>query len=201
MGLEEAEDWPDLLSIVRERVKPERDKNKRDNYRLKWWKFGETQPGLYKAIAPLERCLVTARVTKHLSFSFQPTDLVFSEALYVFPLDSYTAFTALQSRVHEPWTRQLSSSLEERLRYAASDCFDTFPFPKPTPVACCPRLKKPAKPSTKRARNTWWIRTRASPRPITRSKTRAATNLASSSSASYTRPWIAPFSLPTDGAT
>ena len=35
----------------------------------------------------------------------------------------------LQSRVHELWARLLSSSLEDRLRYAASDCFENFPFP------------------------------------------------------------------------
>ena len=35
----------------------------------------------------------------------------------------------MQSRVHEQWALFLSSSLEERLRYAPSDCFETFPFP------------------------------------------------------------------------
>jgi hypothetical protein len=37
--------------------------------------------------------------------------------------------TVLQSRVHEVWARLLSSSLEDRLRYTATDCFETFPFP------------------------------------------------------------------------
>lgn len=142
VSLEEAEEWPDLLRIVRETVKPERDKNKRDNYRLNWWLFGEVRPGLFEAIAPLERCLVTSRHSKHLSFSFQPTDRIFSEALYVFPLDHHTAFATLQSRIHEPWARLLSSSLEDRLRYAASDCFETFPFPHADPRAQIPELEQ-----------------------------------------------------------
>ncbi len=141
MSLEEAEQWPDLISIVRERVKPERDKNNRINYRERWWQFGELRPGLYAAIAPLERCLVTARVTKHLCFSFQPTDRIFSEATYVFALDLDSSFAVLQSRIHERWARLLSSSLEDRLRYAASDCFDTFPFPNPDPKAAIPTLE------------------------------------------------------------
>src|SRR5690606_29992792 len=37
MSLEEAERWPDLIAIVREKVKPERDKNNRANYRDQWW--------------------------------------------------------------------------------------------------------------------------------------------------------------------
>ena len=37
--------------------------------------------------------------------------------------------TVLQSRVHEIWARFFSSTLEDRLRYAPSDCFETFPVP------------------------------------------------------------------------
>ena len=63
-------------------------------------------------------------------FSFQPTDRVFSEALYIFPFATHDALALLQSRIHEAWTRLLSSSMRTHLNYAASDCFDTFPFPE-----------------------------------------------------------------------
>ena len=36
----------------------------------------------------------------------------------------------LQSRIHEIWARFLGSSLEDRLTYTPSDCFETFPFPE-----------------------------------------------------------------------
>jgi hypothetical protein len=145
MSLDEAAEWPDLLNIVREKVKPERDKNKRDNYRERWWQFGEVRPGLYQAIAPLERCLVTARVTKHLCFSFQPTDRILNEKLYVFPLDHYTAFATLQSRIHKPWVWLLSSTLKTDLNYSASDCFETFPFPYADPRAQIPAVEQAGK--------------------------------------------------------
>ena len=142
MSLEEAARWPDLLDIVRDKVKPERDRNNRANYRNNWWQFGEARPGLYKAIAPLERCLVTARVSKHLMFTLQPTDRVFSEQLYVSPLQPSSAFAVLQSKVHEPWVRLLSSSMKTDLRYAATDCFETFPFPREDPKAVIPELEE-----------------------------------------------------------
>lgn len=146
MSLEEAEAWPELLEILRTKVKPERDRLK-DNpdgrgRKKHWWQFARYTPALEQAIAPLPRCLVTARVSKHLMFSFQPTDRVLSEATYVFPLESASAFAILQSRVHEPWARLLSSSMGDTLRYAASDCFDTFPFPKPDPKTIHPKLER-----------------------------------------------------------
>ena len=61
-------------------------------------------------------------------------------ALYVFTTDRWDLFTVVQSTLHEVWARKYSGSLETRLRYSPSDCFDTFAFPwldsgrPPTPV-------------------------------------------------------------------
>lgn len=133
MSLEEVGRWPDLLSIVREKVKPERDAQKDKGGKKDWWQFLRPRVEMREAIRPLPRCLVTARVTKHLMFSFQPTDRVFADSLYVYPLPAATHFAILQSRIHEPWVWLLSSTMGNTLRYAASDCFDTFPFPCPDP--------------------------------------------------------------------
>ncbi len=146
MTIEEAARWPGLLEIVKERVKPERDTARGDTadgaHRKKyWWQFAQPRPDLFTAISKGERCIVTAVVSKHLTFSFQPTDRVFSHALYVFALPAFTSFAVLQSRVHEPWARLLSSSMKNDLRYAASDCFETFPFPQPDPRAVIPAVE------------------------------------------------------------
>ena len=58
-----------------------------------------------------------------------PTGGVFSNTLAVFALSTYAAFATLQSRVHEVWARSFASTLEDRLRYTPSDCFETFPLP------------------------------------------------------------------------
>ncbi|RJS27595.1 hypothetical protein DRW03_03520 [Corallococcus sp. H22C18031201] len=129
MELQKAEHWSELIRIVRELVKPERDKNNRESYRKWWWQFGEKRIELQEALRPVARCLTTSRVSKHLMFSWQPSSVVFSEQVIVIPVEQDCWQTVLQSRVHEVWARLLSSSLEDRLRYAPSDCFETFPFP------------------------------------------------------------------------
>ncbi|WP_437299229.1 DNA methyltransferase [Sorangium sp. So ce426] len=138
-GLEEAGRWPALLSIVRTRVKPARDRLKGTGidagHRARWWQFANTRPELRRTIAPLERCLVAARVTKHLCFAFQPAGRTFSDQLCVFAIDDHARFAVLQSRAHETWARLLSSTMGEGLRYAPSDCVETFPFPRPDHLA------------------------------------------------------------------
>jgi hypothetical protein len=129
-NLKEAEEWPDLMSIVRERVKPERDVQNRKALRERWWQYAEKRPGLVAAIGGLERVLSCTLHSKDLSFSFLPAQAVFSHALAVFPLPNHAAFCALQARPHEIWARFFGSSLEDRLRYTPTDCFETFPFPE-----------------------------------------------------------------------
>ena len=129
MPLDEAEKWPDLIAIVREKVKPERDRNNRKTYRDNWWHYAEKRGELWRAIEKRKRCLVTARTSKHLAFSWQPCTRVFSENLVVVVVEDWPRFCVLQSRVHRTWVGLTSSTLEDRQGYRPSDCFDTFPFP------------------------------------------------------------------------
>lgn len=121
--------WQALMAIVEAKVKPERIKLNREGYRRYWWQYGEKRVELQAAIAGLERVLVIPRVGQHAAFALLPAGMVFSEQLIVFPLSTHAAFCALQSRPHEIWARFFGSSLEDRLRYTPSDCFETFPFP------------------------------------------------------------------------
>ena len=97
---------------------------------MMWWKWHTERPSLYEAVEQNERVLVNSQVSSHLAFGFQPTGVVFGVTLNVYSLDSYSAFTTLQSRPHETWARFFGSSLEDRLRYTPSDCFETYPFPE-----------------------------------------------------------------------
>ncbi|MGH9753573.1 MAG: Eco57I restriction-modification methylase domain-containing protein [Blastocatellia bacterium] len=125
-----AADYPDCLDIVRERVKPERDKVNREIRRRRWWLYGEYAPALYAAIAGMERVLTIPRVSKYLNVSFNPTGQVASEATVVIASDAYDTFAIVQSTLHQIWTGAFQSSLETRGRYTPSDCFETFPFPE-----------------------------------------------------------------------
>ena len=135
MSEEEARRWPDLMRIVEEKVKPERDRLREDtgpgaHGKKWWWQFQHPRQPLYAAIAGLERVLVISQVTSHVQFAFLPARMVFSHTLNVFPLTTYAAFCALQSRPHEVWARFFASSMKDDLRYTPSDCFETFPFPE-----------------------------------------------------------------------
>ena len=125
-----AADWPDLLRIVETKAKPERDVQNRKALRERWWHYAEKRPGLYATIAGLERVLVVSRVGQQAAFIFLHRDMVYAESLIVFPLTSYAAFCASQSRPHEIWARFFGSSMKDDLRYTPSDCFETFPFPE-----------------------------------------------------------------------
>lgn len=126
------ERWPELLAILEEKVKPERDKQTRPALRQRWWQYAEKRPGLVAAISSLDRVLVCAggtAATKYLSYVFAETGLVFSQTLCVFPLTSHAVFCAMHSRPHDLWARFFGSSMKDDLRYTPSDCFETFPFP------------------------------------------------------------------------
>jgi hypothetical protein len=127
---EVAEDWPDLIEIVRRRVKPERDRQKRDALRNRWWHYADKRPGLYRAIARLDTILaIPCGATAHVSFARLPAGSVYGHVLAVFAYSRFAPFAVLQSRFHELWARFFGSSLGETLRYTPSDCFETFPFP------------------------------------------------------------------------
>jgi hypothetical protein len=123
--------WPELISIVEAKVKPERMAQNDDGAKERWWQFLRPRPELHDAIAGLERVLViNCGATPHASFAFLSSNMIFANTLAVINQDTYAAFCALQSRPHEIWARFFGSTLEERLRYTPSDGFETFPFPE-----------------------------------------------------------------------
>lgn len=130
---EDLQQWPELAHIVEAKVKPERLKlgSNPNNLPLKrrWWAYQAHRPQLYAALSKKARSLCVARVGQALGFAFIPTSVIHSEMVVVFDLDDWASFSTLQSRVHDGWARFFSSSMKDDLRYAASDCFETFPLP------------------------------------------------------------------------
>uniref|UniRef100_UPI001EF1F35A BREX-1 system adenine-specific DNA-methyltransferase PglX n=1 Tax=Halomicronema sp. CCY15110 TaxID=2767773 RepID=UPI001EF1F35A len=130
----EAREYPDLMSIVEGKVKPERERlgDNSDALRRKqkWWLWGRYTPALFKAIAQCERVLFHANISQNLGFAFIPAQTVVAAPHNVFVIEHYAGFCSLQSRVHEIWTRFFGSSMKDDLRYTPSICFETFPFPE-----------------------------------------------------------------------
>ncbi|MFM6154893.1 MAG: class I SAM-dependent DNA methyltransferase, partial [Sphaerospermopsis kisseleviana] len=125
MSEEEAWQYPDLMNIVEEKVKPERDKlgNNPDAIRRRnnWWLWGRYTPALVQAISQLNRVLFHPFTSKYMSFTFLPTGMIYAGPHIVFANDKNSFFCILQSRIHEIWARFFGSSLEDTLRYTPSD--------------------------------------------------------------------------------
>jgi hypothetical protein len=127
--LERASQYVDCLEILREHAKPERDKVKRAAYRDRWWQFAERQARLYEASDGLDRVLAIANTSKVVQVAFVPTGQVFSHMLAVFAYDDDFHFGVLTSAFHWWWAITYASTLETRIRYTPTDCFETFPQP------------------------------------------------------------------------
>nr|WP_254452814.1 DNA methyltransferase [Roseicella sp. DB1501] len=119
----------ELFRVLEDDVRPSRATDKRDHRRLNWWRHGEPQKGLYEAIRPLQRVIALPQTSPHLQPTIVPNDGLFASTAIVFASDSQALLGLLQSRPHEVWTRFFTSSLKTDLRYAPSDCFETFPLP------------------------------------------------------------------------
>lgn len=133
--LEKAQEYPDLLRIVEDRVKPERQKLRDDvpvqrKRKELWWIYGSPAAELYQTIATLRRVIVRTRHSEFHMMAFASNGYIYSDALNVFAFDDDYHFSLLQSTVHEAWVWRHASSLESRNRYTPTDCFDTFPFPQ-----------------------------------------------------------------------
>jgi hypothetical protein len=131
-----AADYPDCLAIVERDVKPERTRKKADGsfvlrspLFIRWWHYADKRPELYATIQGMDRVLVKTRVSDTLAFEFAHSQQVFSEATVVFATQQAHFLCLLQSSLHEIWARRYASTLETRIRYTPTDCFDTFPFP------------------------------------------------------------------------
>jgi hypothetical protein len=139
---------------VRENVKPDRFRLRDDGrfvcaepLRNEWWLYEGRRVGLYHALGrgnyferhpgswdseqtPPRHFLVLPRVSKYMVCSLQPNNVVLSDQTVAFAYFCYTAFSLLQSTIHEVWARKFASSLETRLRYTPTDVFETLPFPQ-----------------------------------------------------------------------
>ena len=128
-------DWPDLLKIAEERVKPERqrlgdngDARRPKGQVVDLW--GRYTPALYAAIAGLNRALVNSQVSAHHQFALVPANSVLCAHSLRVCSGLATPPSASCSRGH---TRSGRDSSDRRWKIGSathpSDCFETFPFP------------------------------------------------------------------------
>lgn len=132
----EARCFSDCWEIVERLVRPERigkDTTRYPRMVHEWWKYWNARPGLCTAIANLTRVLALTRHTKVVQPVFVGMGQVYSDATTVFAYDDDFHFGVLTSAVHWWWAVTRASTLETRIRYTPTDCFETFPQPEVSP--------------------------------------------------------------------
>ena len=122
------------FAYVVEHVKPCRQDQRRDAYRLRWWLHAEARPGLRLALTSRVRYLATSRVAKHRFFVWLPVAVLPDSRLFAICRQDDATFGTLSSHLHLVWAlanASLHGDGEEggRPTYNARSCFETFPFP------------------------------------------------------------------------
>jgi hypothetical protein len=124
-----ARHFPRVYQHVLDHVKPERDLNRRDRLRNRWWQFAECRSGLRKAMHGVKRYIATAETAKHRFFVFLDASIVPDHMLIAIAIEDAYVLGVLSSRIHVTWALAAGGTLEDRPRYNKSRCFDPFPFP------------------------------------------------------------------------
>jgi hypothetical protein len=131
-----ASDYPECLEVVERLVKPQRlalpPKNPFNiSAAAKWWQFCALRPTLQTATQGMRRVLFHAfGPTKYVAFGFIDSDWIVAAPNNIFAFEKWEYYAILQSGLHSSWAWSYGSTMETRLRYTRSSCFETFPFPK-----------------------------------------------------------------------
>jgi hypothetical protein len=135
--LDAAAKFQEPFRHIETKVKPERIQNRRKSLARWWWIHGEPRPGLRKATAGLPRFIITPEVSKHRIFVWLDAANLADHQTRVFARADDYAFGVLHSWTHEVWALAQGTQLREKasgFRYTPTSCFETFPFPRPTPA-------------------------------------------------------------------
>jgi SAM-dependent methyltransferase len=130
LPIEKVSDYLLPFQHVRTFVKPERENNREEVLREKWWRFKRTHEALRTAIAPLNIYFAVPAHSKW--FIFLPCKSIWlpNNSIKVVASDDFYVLGILTSKVHRLWVNAQSSSLGETTRYTHNTCFETFPFPQ-----------------------------------------------------------------------
>ena len=107
-----------------------KEKGEHQNRLQTWWLLKRPREQMLEAIAPLDRYIACARVTKRPIFEFLSSNIRPDSSLTVFSFADDYSFGILQSGIHWLWFTTKCSTLTERFRYTSDTVFDTFAWPQ-----------------------------------------------------------------------
>lgn len=132
MSEREASLYEAPFQYIKEHVLPEREKNRRDAYRERWWRHVEPRPAMLANLSSLTRYIATPRVAKHRLFVWMEKQVLADSAAIAIARGDAVTFGLLHSRFHETWSLKMGTFLGvgNDPRYTPTTTFETFPFPE-----------------------------------------------------------------------
>ena len=124
--------FPAVYQRLVERVKPERDVNRMDSVRERWWLHRRLREDLRAVLANLPRYIATVETAKHRVFQFLDASILPDNKLIAIALSDAFSLGVLSSSTHKSWATANGSSIGMYIGdvvYVKSRCFETFPFP------------------------------------------------------------------------
>ncbi|MCB1920588.1 MAG: class I SAM-dependent DNA methyltransferase [Candidatus Competibacteraceae bacterium] len=120
------------FEYVKNHIYSERQTNREERARLKWWQHRRPAIEMRQAVASIKRYIATPRVSKYRLFTWVPSITVPDDGIYIFARSDDITFGILHSRFHELWALRTCTWLGKGNdpRYTPTTCFDTFPFPE-----------------------------------------------------------------------
>jgi hypothetical protein len=140
-------DYPAAFQHLYDHVKPGRDENDREQYRLNWWRFAETRPRLRNSIRGLDRYIVTSETSSHRFFKFITAKGMLADgSIIVVASDDAYVLGLVSSHMHVVWALRAGGRMGagDDPRYQNEVCFDPFPFPDPSDEALKSRIRDAA---------------------------------------------------------
>ncbi len=137
-GLDEAktrDKFPAVYQWLYDRVRPARDvgASTKDGaaYAKLWWLHGKPRPALRRALATLDRYVVTVETMRHRVFQFLPAAVLPDNKLVAIATDQQLHLGMLSNSVHAAWALATGGWLGvgNDSVYSKTTCFDAFAFP------------------------------------------------------------------------
>lgn len=138
-----AKDFPDVLEIIEERVRPEREHHPEKLARERWWCFQRPRPELFHSLGRggnyakhpewwrndefCDYFIGTTLTSKNRFFVLLQNDAIIDQTIV--SICDKQQFVILSSNLHIEWANKQGGTLGAGLRYTPSDCYETFPFP------------------------------------------------------------------------
>lgn len=127
-------EYPALVQVLLEKVKPERENCQRRPHRERWWVFGESRGEMREALSAIPRYVVTVETAKHRWFAFLDSAVLPDQKLRVVASDDSFVMAALSARPHVVFAAAAGGRMGvgNDLVYNGTRCFNPFPFPAAT---------------------------------------------------------------------